>query len=134
MSERTELWEKYKDVFFFLNKELTFDSYAIITAWNPSSQWVSNRENQRANQSLQEKFDGFKYCKLWVGDLKRRWLEESFAVELPQNLAIELGKKYHQNAIYYVKNDELYLISCVENNYSERIGNLSQRLVVEEKE
>lgn len=134
MSERTELWEKYKDVFFFLNKELMFDSYAIITAWNPSSQWVSNRENQRANQSLQEKFDGFKYCKLWVGDLKRIWLEESFAVELPQNLAIELGKKYHQNAIYYVKNDELYLISCVENNYSERIGNLSQRLVVEEKE
>lgn len=130
MSISTELWERYKDVYFFSNRELSFSQFAVITACNPLSIRVSNDENSRKNRTFENKLKNFNYCKLLVGDLKRTWLEESFAVEIPQYLAIELGKMAHQNAIYYVKNDELYLISCLENNILEKIGYLSQKYVI----
>lgn len=106
------------------------ENFAIITAWNPHSCRASDSENKQANASLLRKLQNFNYCKLLVGDLKRIWLEESFAVEIPQNLALELAVHYKQNAIYYVHNDRLYLISCIENSVSEKIGYLSQKIIM----
>lgn len=131
MNINSKLWRHYRDVYFFINSELNLSQFAIITAWNPYSIKLSKEQNEKKNNALEQKFNDFNYCKLLVGDLKRTWLEESFAVEIPQNLAIELGKMVNQNAIYYVKNNQLYLISCLENNGSEMIGTLSQKIVIQ---
>jgi hypothetical protein len=129
-----DLWQHYKQAYFFLNRELTFPEFAIITAWNPHSIKGSKKENDQRNSDLQRDFNNFNYCKMSVGDLKRAWLEESFAVEIPQILAIELGNKYDQNAIYYVRNNQLYLISCLKNNTLEKIGGFSQKVVMQKKQ
>ncbi|WED22336.1 DUF3293 domain-containing protein [Vibrio sp. JC009] len=125
-----ELLEAYKDVYFFINKRISYKNFAVITAWNPFSQPVSNKDNRDANRRLEHEFLKQNYAKLEVGDIKREWIEESFAVETDLERSVELGRKYNQNAIYFIENDEIYLISCVKGDEqaSEKIGCFSSRL------
>ncbi|MDG3088998.1 DUF3293 domain-containing protein [Vibrio hannami] len=129
MNINTPLLDAYRNSYFFINKEIGLIDFAVITAWNPFGKLMSNSVNQRANYDLECDILKQNYEKLLVGDINREWTEESFAVEMPLVEAVELGKKYNQNAIYYVRNDRLFLVSCVDNNADEsEIAQFSQRV------
>ncbi|WP_375751304.1 DUF3293 domain-containing protein [Vibrio sp. HN007] len=128
MNIKPSLLEKYKSVYFFLNNEIAAIEFAIITAWNPFSKPVSYNDNRQKNFHLECEILKQNYEKLLVGDINKEWTEESFAVEMSLDEAVELGIKYEQNAIYYVRSDNVYLVSCIdEQKVENEIALFSQR-------
>lgn len=131
------LWDAYKNVYFFVSQGLgsrqfyqNVREFCIITAWNPHSVLLSQAENREKNHALEYELLKQKYEKILVGDRDRSWTEESYAVELSRIDSTKLAKKYRQNAIYYVQNDQIYLIPCVDCGRSEiQIGCFSQRAI-----
>lgn len=123
MKINAKLWQAYSTVKFDLQHKITFENYAIITAWNPESAKLSQYENCVNNQHLQNELIGYDWYSVRVGDPDFNWFEESFAVNMPLDMALKLGNVFRQNAIYYVCNDMvcndmvcndiLYLHSCI---------------------
>lgn len=109
-----QLWQAYCQPYFRLEHDIDYDNFAIITAWNPGSVSLPAQQNHRNNRYLAAEI-GHTCCVLLdVGNRDFSWYEESFAVAISQSRALELGRKYDQNAIYYVQGEELYLLSCLE--------------------
>ncbi len=80
------------------------DSYAFITAWNPFSKTVSDKENQIANQALKSELGQYRiYEGIGIPKQPSKWEgEQSFLVlGINKDEAIRLGTKYEQNAIIY---------------------------------
>ncbi len=109
-----QLWAAYADPYFRFQSPVKCRCFAIITAWNPASVWLSNEENDRNNRQLRRDIDHNYYVDVLVGDEMFSWAEESFAVEVSLQKAVELGRKFGQNAVYYAESEELFLVSCDE--------------------
>jgi hypothetical protein len=101
--------------------------YAIITAWNPGSILLSKKDNHDKNQELELAFPPVNWAKVKVGDARFNWYEESYAVALSMKKSIELGRIFKQNAIYYVVNNQLFLISCHDNK-QKKLGDIRERI------
>lgn len=103
----------------------------ILTACNPYSS--SNREGDKlSTRELRRELSAAGYWKLPITAISADWShwEKSFAVgNLSKKEALSLGKKYHQNAIFLVENNQLSVISC-ESGMEERIGDFRERLRV----
>ncbi len=124
------LWNAYKDIFFFVDKKLLFSQFCVITAWNPNSIRCSIYKNKSANKALENDLLQYRYESILVGSRDKMWAEESYAVVLSRLDSTKLAKKYRQNAIYYVQNDRIYLIPCVDCGRVEiEIGRFSQRVI-----
>ncbi|GMQ45538.1 DUF3293 domain-containing protein [Vibrio sp. 10N] len=126
MSIDAQLWRAYSRIAMRFLSEWECDSFAIITAFNPRSQKVSEEENCIKNLTLERDFAGFPYVSVNVGDPSFEWVEASFAVHMPLAQACELAQKYEQNAIYWVENGVLFLVSCDEDRTQKNLGLLSQ--------
>lgn len=80
-----------------------FNTYAFITAWNPGSVQQDTRLNQAANLALE--LDMHPHCRLLrrgegIGSDPNWAPEESFlALDILPEKAVELARKYGQNAI-----------------------------------
>ncbi len=122
-----KLWQAYSHVRFAFESPLRKRSFAIITAWNPKSQRLSNNENCVNNQRLQQKLMNYDWSEVVVGDDHFDWFEESFAVVMPLDTALQLARDFDQNAIYYVMNDELMLHSCIDGRVVS-LGSLQEKL------
>ena len=120
------LWRAYSQVTFRFSALPTQEAFAVLTAWNPKSVRLSDNENRINNQRLQQALIGYDWVGLLVGDEDFCWYEESFAVCMLLVEAQNLARKFAQNAIYYVINDELTLHSCVDNQVL-YLGSLSEK-------
>lgn len=82
-----------------------YNSWALITAYNPYSQCLSAHENQQRHQRLVEQIEEFKlpYLPAVGKDASGIWTPEQslcvLGIELPR--AIAIGQKFNQNAIVY---------------------------------
>ncbi|WP_167469896.1 DUF3293 domain-containing protein [Vibrio aquaticus] len=121
------LWQTYCDPYFRFESQLHSENFAIITAWNPASVWLSNIDNTRNNQHLEKDISHTCYSHVLVGDKTFTWAEASFATAMSLEEALELGKKYQQNAIYYVQGEALFLISCLRHQRSILHGKWQER-------
>lgn len=108
----SQLWQAYSNPYFRFSRVPQVSSFAIITAWNPASVWLSQEDNDRNNQYLAQDIDHTYLSMVDVGDESFSWVETSFAVEMTLQRSLELGKKYGQNAIYFIEGERLFLISC----------------------
>lgn len=113
MKINAKLWQAYSDVKFDIQHKIDFERYAIITAWNPNSVKLSDYKNCVNNQHLKEQLSHYHWFPLRVGDPNFNWFEESFAVEIALEEALNLARAFGQNAIYYVSSNVLYLHSCI---------------------
>ncbi len=92
----------------FLN-ELEYPCAAIISAYNPYSQQLSDDENETAHQSLRELLIS-RSCRILESvnlDPSEHWpVEKSFCVVgLDLDAAKSIGQQYCQNAIVWIDND-----------------------------
>jgi len=127
MTIDAQLWQAYCDPYFRFEQQLVCDQFAIITAWNPGSIWLSKVDNDINNQRLAQEMSHTCWCNVQVGNEDFSWMEQSFAVQIGQGKARELGRKYGQNAIYYVEGETLYLLSCIEEQSKVSLGNWRSR-------
>ena len=110
------LWQVYGNAKFRpLHSPLPKVPFAVITAHNPRSQIVSDRQNQANQQGLIKELSalGHSYSQVLVGNEDFSYSEPSLAVAMAKSDAIALGKRYQQNAIYWVENGSLYLLPCL---------------------
>ncbi|PFG45221.1 uncharacterized protein DUF3293 [Vibrio sp. ES.051] len=123
------LWNAYSEALFDFKAEWSTSSYAVITAWNPYSILRSKEDNCISNQALEKQLQHVNYTRVTVGNRSFTWYEESFAAELTPESAVGLANCFQQNAIYYVIDDELYLIACSEPKLMHKLGSIKPRLV-----
>ncbi len=90
------------------------NSWAFITAWNPSPEILSIEENRIRNKNLEEDIIkvGLKYYSGIGISEDEQWSEESFFIEnISQDKANEWAAKYNQLAyVFGYKNEKANLI------------------------
>ena len=96
-------------------KQLGWERYFVITAWNPFSQKLSLEENRARNRDLVDDLLLFEmpFSRVIGHSSTWDWFEESFAVK-DQEKAIGLGRKYEQHAIFEIQNEERKILRCFE--------------------
>ncbi|MDA0119101.1 DUF3293 domain-containing protein [Vibrio sp. T11.5] len=122
-----QIWQAYSDPYFKFTHSPNCHRFAIITAWNPASQWQSKQQNEGNNRHLAQEFSHTYFVEVLVGDESFGWAEESFAVDIDESQALLLGRKYQQNAIYYVDGNELFLLSCLADGMKVGLGEWKYR-------
>jgi hypothetical protein len=130
-TETDHFWHCYQQTQFLLTQ--TFSpllSFAIVTAHNPRGQILSSCQNRLLDKQLQRHILRLErpYRALIGSSLDRRHMEKSWAIPIDKLAAVELGRVFNQNAIYYIEEDKLQLVSCL-LNYSElALGHFSTRV------
>jgi len=89
---------------------------------------LSYEENQANNGKLVEDLCFYSHCPVLAGDRHFQWVEESFAADIELQDVLYLGKKYFQNAIYYVSEGQIYLHSCVDEQIG-LLGTVNDRII-----
>ena len=86
-----------------------FTTWCFITAWNPFSKALSNEENKALNLLLEADLTSYSHFPAKGQDTLGDWPPEiSFFVgNITKAQAVDLGKKYHQNAIVFGENNSL---------------------------
>ncbi|MBE1300272.1 MAG: DUF3293 domain-containing protein [Alteromonadaceae bacterium] len=107
------LWEKYKAVKFRIGTSFPdFQAFAIVTAYNPKSILYSEKTNQLRQQKLCRYLEKsqLKYRRVVAGNTDFTYFEPSLAIETNIAQASNLAKLYGQNAIYFVIDENLFLL------------------------
>jgi hypothetical protein len=125
------LWKAYVSTYFYFPQEFSASEFAIITAWNPKSQLLSYEDNNSNNKRLSLAFKNCRWATVLAGDALFEWVEESFAVEIDIECALNLARQFKQNASVYVRNENVFLHSCIDTRCSE-LGALSTRIFMPE--
>ena len=122
MRDRSELNEEYQKTILTLlingievPLENTVFTGHIITAWNPYSVQQREEMNKDANDQLLRVLLRFTNSIIEaVGQNKDgTWIEKGFAIDnLEDQAAIEIGRKFGQNAIFKVVNGKSQVVWC----------------------
>ena len=127
------LWLAYKNTRFKWQAEpLTAQAFTIMTAYNPRSVLCSESDNEARQSRLLAAIhaSGWRCATLIAGDKGFEYFEPSLAVTCCLKDAADLAKKFEQNAIYHVQDDQLSLVPVLLlNRDQEHIGRFSQRLI-----
>ncbi|MEI4959748.1 DUF3293 domain-containing protein [Aeromonas caviae] len=123
------LWENYRKVCFIAPFAPPHcPAYAIITAWNPASQWVGLRRNARRQRALVRQVgECLVMGEVWGSDEDERWQEASLLLPLSQPEAIRLAARFGQNALYWVREGELWLVPVLLEGMPCHLGTLASR-------
>lgn len=123
------LWENYKKICFLAPFEPPiWPEFAIITAWNPTSQQVSARRNSRRERAMWRHLTVDLQVPVvgpfWGSDPDERWQESSLAVALSLPQARQLAARFGQNAIYWVEDGQLWLTPVLTDKSAVCLGNI----------
>ncbi|WP_081959577.1 DUF3293 domain-containing protein [Aeromonas finlandensis] len=123
------LWENYKNICFIAPFEPPdWPAFAIITAWNPASQRVSERRNWRRDRALRRHLTVDLQVAIvgpfWGSDRDERWQESSLAVALSLPQARRIAARFGQNAFYWVEGGRLWLVSVLIDKSAVCLGNI----------
>ena len=100
----------YQQVVFLLPPSFVVpQQFAIVTAYNPLGACLEDEENVRRNRQLESSFGRISYQPLVGCSLDLSHQEPSFALVCPKSEAIQLARRYDQNAIYWVEAGRLWL-------------------------
>ena len=89
-------------------------SFAVITAHNPNGVLHSKADNQKFDGQLQSALeqDGISYWRVTGGSPDFQHAEPGFAVEISIEAALAFGNCYQQEAIFWIEEGTLFIISC----------------------
>ncbi|MCT8859748.1 DUF3293 domain-containing protein [Shewanella xiamenensis] len=110
-----DLWQHYQTPLFLLTQALSCDfSFAVITAHNPASTLLTPSQNRLLDRQLLREIEllGSPYRALIGASPDLSHMEKSWAVFIDRSMALRLGKKFNQYAIYMVEQGEVSLVPC----------------------
>lgn len=104
--------------------------FVIISAHATTGERWSDEENDAADEAL---YDELIQRDLWIEfvtgyEPASGHAEPSYAVVLPLNKARELGRSFRQDAIFYVRGDELFVTRCEDGAPLVPVGPFRARL------
>ena len=113
---KTEILPEYSAALFIPKSKAVEwpDDFWIITACDPYSAGERTGDDQAMKQ-LRQELSRHKYWKTRVTGISPDWKhrETSFAVGgLKEEEALEIGRRYGQNAVFHVQGDRLSVVAC----------------------
>ncbi len=117
-----DLWQCYQTPLFLLTQALSNNfSFAIITAHNPASTHLTPCQNRLRDRQLLHEIEllGCPYRALIGASPDLSHMEKSWAVFIDRSMALQLGKKFDQYAIYMVELGIVSLVPCTLTGYAE---------------
>lgn len=102
--------------------------FAIITAWNPMDEPWSHRMNRAADLRLQRlidrKFLTRRRTECSASDGSHR--EAGWAIGCDRRLALAIGRRFKQRAVWWIESDQLQLVAC-KDGHAETVANWPPR-------
>ena len=131
----SELYPEYFKTHFRCggNNLASIREFAIITAYaTTGEQWTEDR-NKDANKKLHQELEN-QGCLL--GSIngvspETDHEEPSWAAEMDYDCACDIGLRYKQDAIYYVRDDMLFVSLCDDRRELVKVGQFSARLSID---
>jgi hypothetical protein len=104
--------------------------FVIITACATTGEQWSRTRNETANQELERELERMNLWRQRVTGYSPSTghAEPGWAVELSYPDACDLGRKFHQDAIYHVSDDHLTVSHCDERREKIPVGTFQERL------
>lgn len=109
------LWSTYQKTWFKLFKLPNLNNnMCIITACNPYGEPQSTTLNNYLNRELAHELSAMpvEYSEICAGSKDFSYYEDSFLLECEYSKAIALGRKWQQNAVFWINDNQLYLCAC----------------------
>ncbi len=90
------------------------EEFYIITAHNPDGETIDPSGNNQRDQKLSRDLENMGSSKFRITGMSpdRSHSEASWGINCSQDIAINMGRKYRQDAIFRVSGDQLFLIDC----------------------
>lgn len=127
-------WDIYKSTVFLSCQPFGLsERYAIITACNPKGEILSDCANRSRDYQLQHLMTSQKanFRCVYGCSPDLRYREKSWMVNFEKERAIEIGKAFEQNAIYWVEDGVLFLTPCLSEEVEEPVGEVSSRIIAD---
>ncbi len=109
-----EAWPHFRETVFRFEARVDWPDYAIVTAANPFGKHAAPEVNAAQDLRLHAELEsrGIRPVRVYgcSPDLKHQ--EPSWAVPLSLDDAITLGAKFNQDAVFYVRGENVCLESC----------------------
>ncbi len=105
-------------------------AFAVLTAWNPYGEPAAPDENAIREKQLRSYCDeqGFMTWVIQGESPDGKYHESGVGVIVDLDTALVLGRMFEQEAIFWVENDQLSVISC-EDPERQEMGKWSERVV-----
>ncbi|WEM41908.1 DUF3293 domain-containing protein [Photobacterium sp. DA100] len=125
MCEKKSLWCSYQSIIFNLKQHPVYPCFAILTAFNPRSIVLSNKENLSRHHQLElvlkSQYQGV--LPISCSAVDGQWQELGFVVPMPLAQACREAARWGQNAIYWVEGNDLFLVPVlIKGVEAQRLG------------
>ena len=92
------------------------ESFAVVTAHNPSGKELTAGENSSRNEQLQQQIfeKNFSFFPVTGFDPGSDYAEPGYGINCTEDEAIALAKSWDQEAIFYVEDWTIYLTACAD--------------------
>ena len=106
------------------------DEFAVITAYATTGEAWSDERNRAADRELGEYLSSLsRFVRRLTGySPKTGHAEPGWAVDVPLHEACEIGVRFEQDAVYFVRAGELFVTHCDARRRLERVGAFRERL------
>lgn len=113
----SDLKEEYRNVRFRYSDQDIPAEFFVITAHNPDGQTVDEQTNSEANRKLSRAISdlGFPLVPVTGGSPDFSHVEPGFAVSCSREQALELARRFRQDAVFEIMNGRVHLVSALPN-------------------
>ena len=106
------------------------DTFAILTAFATTGEVWSEERNRDANAKLQRTLESIS-C--WMIDAtgyspEDGHAEPGWAADIPLEIALQIGREFLQDAIFWVADGELFVVGCAAGSQPWSLGGFEARL------
>ena len=106
------------------------DEFVILSAFATTGESWTEEENEAADDALRRKLvqRGLRFARVTGYDPETGHAEPSYAVTLTLPEARELGRLFHQDAIFHVSGDALSVTRCILGDALVPVGSFREKL------
>lgn len=132
MEENRTLKPEFRDVRFRCAESHPPARFFVITAHNPNGETVGDEANVFADATFRQEIArlGFESFAVTGGSPDFSHAEPGYGIVCTRESALSLAKQFHQDAVFEVRNGQVFLISALPSAESDEwIGDWAKRLL-----
>ena len=105
--------------------------FGIVTAGNPMGVTVEASVNEGLDRDLGLSLlrRGIPHFRVTGGSRDMSHAEPGYGCAVDLERIVELGRQWNQEAVFWVQEDQLFLVSCTDSKHEEPLGSFRERLI-----